>query len=138
MGTVNTPYFSTVTGTGFQQLNTAYAVPSPLWSSIDGAIINASELATGNLAPCLASTDTTAVNTLTVTIGGTAQTAVSTPTAITYAGFVVGSIAGLYQVNVQVPNVGNGSTAVQFPVLVTLGTGSPIPTSQASVTMWIK
>jgi uncharacterized protein (TIGR03437 family) len=145
MGTVNTAYFSSVTVTGFQQPNSSYAVPSPLWTSIDGAVINPAELATStsvlNLPPCLLSTDATATNTLTVTFYGSttgAITAVSTPDAITYAGFVSGSIAGLYQINVQVPAVGTG-TAAAYPVVVSFGTASPaVPASQAGVTMWIK
>jgi len=138
MGTVNTAYFSSVTGTGFQQpAGSSYAVPSPLWTSIDGAVINPAELATGNLAPCLASTDATAVNTLTVTIGTTVVTAATTP-AITYAGFVAGSIAGLYQINVPIPTGTGSGTAAQLPVFVTLGTGSGIPSSQTGVTMWVK
>jgi uncharacterized protein (TIGR03437 family) len=134
MGTVNTAYFSSVTSTGFQQpAGATYAVPSPLWTSIDGAVINPLELATGNLAPCLLSTDALTSNTLTVTIGTTAVTAASTP-AITYAGFVAGSIAGLYQINVPIPTGTGSGTAAQLPVVVTLGTA----TSQSGVTMWVK
>jgi uncharacterized protein (TIGR03437 family) len=135
MGTVNTPYFSSVTGTGFQQLSSTYAVPSPLWASIDGAIINSNFLG-GNLPPCLNPLDlTTAL--LTVTIGGVGQTAANA--GITYAGFVSGSIVGLYQINVvtPVPTTPSGfsaGVASQYPVVVTLGTA----TSQAGVTMWIK
>jgi uncharacterized protein (TIGR03437 family) len=131
--------------TGFQQPNSSYAVPSPLWTSIDGAVINPAELATSsavvNLPPCLSSSDASATNTLTVTFYGSttsAITAVSTPDAITYAGFVSGSIAGLYQINVQVPAVGTG-TAAAYPVVVSFGTATPaVPASQAGVTMWIK
>jgi uncharacterized protein (TIGR03437 family) len=108
-------------------------VPSPLWTSIDGAVINPLELATGNLAPCLLSTDALTSNTLTVTIGTTAVTAASTP-AITYAGFVAGSIAGLYQITVPIPTGTGSGTAAQLPVVVTLGTA----TSQSGVTMWVK
>jgi uncharacterized protein (TIGR03437 family) len=134
MGTVNTPYFSSVTLTGFQQpAGSSYAVPSPLWTSIDGAVINPLELATGNLAPCLLSSDALASNTLTVTIGTTVVTAASTP-AIAYAGFVAGSIAGLYQINVPVPTGTGSGTTAQLPVVVTLGTS----TSQSGVTMWVK
>ncbi len=145
MGTVNTAYFSTVTLTGFQQPSATYAVPSPLWTSIDGAVINPAELATSstvvNLPPCLSTADTSAANTLTVTFIGSTTVAVtdaSSPAAITYAGFVSGSVAGLYQINVQVPAVGTG-TAAAYPVVVSFGTTSP-PTasSQAGVTMWIK
>jgi uncharacterized protein (TIGR03437 family) len=137
MGTVNTP--ASVGSSAPYYPGSSYVVPSPLWSSIDGAIIQTS-LLQGNFAPCLLFSDASATNTLTVTIGTTALTAVSTP-AITYAGFVAGSIAGLYQINVPIPTgIGNGTTAAQFPVVVTLGTTptSPIPSSQSGVTMWIK
>jgi uncharacterized protein (TIGR03437 family) len=74
---------------------------------------------------------------LTVTIGGVGQTAANA--GITYAGFVSGSIVGLYQINVvtPVPTTPSGfsaGVASQYPVVVTLGTA----TSQAGVTMWIK
>jgi uncharacterized protein (TIGR03437 family) len=139
MGTVNTPYIASTTEPGFQQ-PTSYLVPSPLWTSIDGAVINPAEFnantGVANLAPCLSSSDTGAAL-LTVTIGSSVVTAVSTP-AITFAGFVAGSIAGLYQINVPVPTgTGNGTTAAQLPVFVTLGT-SPIISSQSGVTMWVK
>jgi uncharacterized protein (TIGR03437 family) len=144
MGTVNTPYFSSVTATGFQQpAGSGYAVPSPLWSSIDGAVISPALLAlnavspfTPNLPPCLSSTDASATNTLSVTFYGNTTT-VGT---ISYAGFVSGSIAGLYQINVSVPALtGNGTAAAAYPVVVGFGTASPpVPSSQAGVTMWIK
>jgi uncharacterized protein (TIGR03437 family) len=67
-------------------------------------------LSTNVSAPCLGE----APNTLpVVTIGGQAA-------AVAYAGFVADSVAGLYQVNVAVPNVGNG-IAAQYPVVVTMG-----------------
>jgi len=94
-----------------------------------------------NLPPCLSTADISAANTLTVTFFGSTTSAVTdatTPDAITYAGFVSGSVAGLYQINVQVPAVGTG-TAAAYPVVVSFGTATP-PTasSQAGVTMWIK
>jgi len=141
MGTVNTAYFSTVTLTGFQQPSATYAVPSPLWTSIDGAVINPAELAanTGvtNFAPCLSSSDVSATNTLTVTIGTSVITAVSTP-AISFAGFVSGAVAGLYQINVPVPAGTGSGVAAQLPVTVSFGTGGTIVNSQSGVTMWVK
>lgn len=136
MGTVNTAYFATVTGTGFQQPTSTYAVPNPLWTSIDGAVINSAELG-ANSAPCFLAGDTGTTSLITVTIGGTAVTAVTSTNKITYAGFVAGSVAGLYQINVNVPAVGNGSAA-QFPVLVTIGSGGTALSSQTGVTMWIQ
>jgi len=117
-GAVNTPNFTSVSGTGWSA-PTGYVVPS--WTSIDGAVIEGSYLQ-GNYAPCFV----TALPT--VTIGGQTATLIS-------ASFVQGSIAGLYQINVQVPtptgyNVG---VATEFPVVVTQGTVA----SQAGVTVWI-
>ena len=144
MGTVNTPYFSTVTGTGFQQPSATYVVPSPLWTSIDGAVFNATELNTNIAAPCFLSSDAGAVpgtNALiTVTVAGSASTAVLTPgNGITYAGFVTGSIAGLYQINFTVPTgVGNGTSAGLATVVVTVGSAGTAVSSQPGVTMYVE
>ena len=78
----------------------------------------------------------------TVNIGGVAGT-------VTYAGFVSGSVAGLYQINVQLPaSTGNTlypnypltsspinavTAPVQLPVQVKVGTY----TSQSNVTVWV-
>ena len=64
-------------------------------------------------------------------IGGAAATVVS-------AGFVTGSIAGLYQVNVQVPTPTDMPTysagmAQQYNVVVTIGAVA----SQAAVSMYV-
>ncbi len=134
MGTVNTP--ATVTNAAPYYPGSSYVVPSPLWTSIDGAIINTNILQ-GNSAPCFLSADAGATNTITVTIGTTPLTVANT--GITYAGFVPGSIAGLYQINVAVPTgIGNGTSAAQFPVVVGVGTGGTLINSQAGVTMWVK
>jgi len=118
MGTVNTPFFSAVTGTGYSPAS-GYVVPA--WTSIDGAVINTNILQ-GNYAPCFATSYPT------VTIGGASATVLS-------AGFVSGSIAGLYQINVEVPNplVSLGTPPQEYPVIVTVGA---VP-SQAGVTMWV-
>jgi hypothetical protein len=134
MGTVNTP--ASVTNAAPYYPGSSYVVPSPLWTSIDGAIINTSILQ-GNSAPCFLSADAGATNLITVTIGTTPLTVVGTE--ITYAGFAPGSIAGLYQINVAVPTgIGNATTAAQFPVVVTMGSGGTAISSQAGVTMWVK
>jgi uncharacterized protein (TIGR03437 family) len=144
MGTVNTAYFGSVTGTGFQQPSATYAVPNPLWTSIDGAIIDPTELNTNIAAPCFLSADAGAVpgtNALiTVTVTGVGTQAVLTPGAgITYAGFVTGSIAGLYQINFTIPaGAGNGSTATTATVVVTVGSAGTAVTSQPGVTMYIE
>ncbi|HTC90751.1 MAG TPA: hypothetical protein VK686_20750 [Bryobacteraceae bacterium] len=121
MGTVNTPFFSSVTGTGYTPAS-GYVVPA--WTSIDGAVMNAT-LLQGNFAPCFATSPPTVV------IGGAPATVVS-------AGFVTGSIAGLYQINVQVPTptalpTYAALTPQQYNVVVTIGGVA----SQAGVTMYI-
>lgn len=118
MGAVNTPFFASVSGTGWSAAS-GYTVPN--WTSIDGAVLEASYLQ-GNYAPCFVTTVPT------VTIGGVAATVIS-------AGFVEGSVAGLYQVNVQVPTPDgyDAGVATQFPVVVTQNGVS----SQAGVTLWI-
>jgi len=89
--------------------------PSPLWASIDGAVIHSAWLATKTFPPCFATSPT-------VTIGGKAAT-------VTYAGFVADSVGGLYQINATVPATVTPGTAV--PVVVTVGAA----TSQPGVTM---
>lgn len=118
MGAVNTPYFATVTGTGWSAAS-GYTVPN--WTSIDGAVIEASYLQ-GNYPPCFATLVPS------VTIGGVAATIIS-------ASFVEGSIAGLYQVNVEVPtpNGYNVGVATEFPVVVTQNGVA----SQTGVTVWV-
>jgi hypothetical protein len=118
MGTVNTPFFASVTGTGYSPAS-GYVVPA--WTSIDGAVINPAILQ-GNYAPCFATSYPT------VTIGGASATVLS-------AGFVAGSVTGLYQINVEVPNplASLGSPPQQYPVVVTVASVA----SQTGVTMWV-
>jgi uncharacterized protein (TIGR03437 family) len=124
-----------VTGTN------AYTPPSPAWTTIDGAIMNYGPNAivegTGsdlNYPPCMATA------TITVTVGpATNQVA----TTVVYAGFVSGSVAGLYQINATLPAslVGTGGTTLAGtgaqPVTVTITPVSPATTftSQSGVTM---
>jgi len=111
MGTVNT----SVSGGGYVP-PTGYAPPNPAWTSIDGAVIRSVLLSANVSPPCLGAV---AANLPTVSIGGQSAT-------VSYAGFVADSVAGLYQVNVAVPNVGNGSSAAQFPLIVTVqGVSAP-------------
>jgi uncharacterized protein (TIGR03437 family) len=103
-----------------------YVLPSPAWSSIDGAVMR-SAIMQGNYAPCFIHASLP-----TVTIGGVAAN-------VTYAGFVSDSIAGLYQINAEVPTPTDApayaaDTPQQYNVVVTMGGAS----SQAGVTMWIK
>ena len=108
-------------------------------TTLDGVIINSALLNTNRLAPCFRSTSDSSGTPPTVTIGGVAGT-------VTYAGWVADSVAGLYQLNVQLPS-STGSytttagaslaaitTPVQLPVIVT-APGSR--TSQAGVNMWV-
>jgi uncharacterized protein (TIGR03437 family) len=103
-------------------------------STLDGTLIIPSVLNTGRLVPCILSADNTAV-----TIGSQAAT-------VTYAGWVAGTIAGLYQINVQLPaNVANSFTTqsgltnqsilapVQLPVVVNAGGVN----SQHGVSLWV-
>jgi uncharacterized protein (TIGR03437 family) len=135
MDTVNTPYSATAITNGAFQQASSYVVPAPLWTSIDGAVLLQSELNTNVTVPCFYGTDTGA-NLITVTIGGTAVLVGAT--GITYAGFVNGSIEGLYQINVQVPvpvTAGwESGTSSAVPVTVSMGSA----VSQSGVTMFVK
>jgi uncharacterized protein (TIGR03437 family) len=98
---------------------------------IDGAVLNANRLP-----PCLGTTAAIP----TVTIGGQ-------PATVTYAGWVTGSVAGQYQVNVKLPGSAAGTfvtaagtslaapltAAVQLPVVVTERGFA----SQPGVTIWV-
>lgn len=128
------------TGVGSYQavLQSATSV-SPSLASIDGAVIQSGLLAAGNLPPCLSAVPT-------VKIGGVSAT-------VAYAGFVPDTVAGLYQINVQLPASnttfypyypittspitpsGGFSllSPVQLPVQVTVGSIS----SQSNVTVWV-
>jgi len=118
-------YLTTVNTT----VGTTYTAPNPAWTSLDGAVILASNIVgngTSHFPPCLSA--------VTASINGVAAT-------VGYAGWVAGSVAGLYQVNLTVPAgavpgtyASTGGTPISVPVLVTVGG----KTSQAGVTLWIK
>jgi len=105
-------------------------------TAIDGALILASQLNTGRLAPCFKA----ATNTPTVTIGGQ-------PATVIYAGWSPDLVAGQYQLNVRMPSFSKGpftsasgdiiaaplTAAVQLPVAVSAKGRS----SQAGVTVWV-
>jgi hypothetical protein len=96
----------------------------PSLTTLDGTIIQSSLLGTNLFAPCITGTDLP-----TVTIGSVSGLAVE------YAGFVANSVAGLYQVNVQIPTpTALGITsATQLPISVT----SNGVTSQTGVSIWV-
>jgi uncharacterized protein (TIGR03437 family) len=99
----------------------------------DGAIIQSALLPSNTHPPCLTTLPT-------VSIGG-----VATP-PVTYAGWVADSVAGLYQVNVQLPGSGAGpfvdvnglshgaiTAPVQLPITITANS----VTSQTGVSIWV-
>lgn len=94
----------------------------------DGVVLSDAWLATGRLVPCMAPGD------VAVTIGGV-------PATVTYAGWVQDAIAGLYQINVQLPaaivSAGQFSPAqaTPLPLLVTMQSGAV--SSQAGVNIWV-
>ncbi len=105
-------------------------------TSLDGTVIIPSVLNTGRFQPCMVTGDITHLY-----IGG-----VDAASNITYAGWVAGTIAGLYQVNVKLPvNSASAFTTaagltgqsilqpVQLPVQVVTSSGH----SQAGVTLWV-
>jgi hypothetical protein len=136
MGTVNTP--ATVTNAAPYYPGSSYVLPSPLWTSIDGAIFN-SNIMQGNNPPCFLSTDASATNLLTVTIGTPTPTVLTVANGgIAYAGFAPGSIAGLYQIDAVIPQSSGSGSSVAYPVSVTVGSGGTAVTTQTGVTMYVK
>jgi uncharacterized protein (TIGR03437 family) len=89
-------------------------------TTLDGAILNGTDLDTNTLPPCFTTSPS-------VTIGGAAAT-------VTYAGWVSGSVTGLYQINATVPTK---ATSGDLPVVVTVGTGTAAVSSQTGVTVAI-
>ena len=111
------------------------ASPATALTSNDGLVLQSTLFPSGEIQPCIKSTDNLAVS-----IGGVAG-------VVKFAGWVSGSIAGLYQINVQLPvstatftdvNGVTGaasSTALNLPVVVTTAAGK---SSQLSgVSMWV-
>jgi len=99
---------------------TGWTVPKPKWTNIDGAVIQG-DLILGGSAPCM-------IDPITVTFG-TGPAAVPATVAnglILWAGFSPGSVAGLYQINVQIPP--SAPIGAQ-PVQVTINPNSGVPFS---------
>jgi hypothetical protein len=103
-------------------------------ANIDGDVIQNALIGTGTLPPCLTSLPT-------VKIGGVSAT-------VSYAAFVGDTVAGLYQINLQLPTtvgtfypywplttgpITNLLSNVQLPVEVTVGGNK----SQAGATIWV-
>ena len=112
------------------------AAASSTLTSLDGSIIQSALLDPSRLPPCIQATSTIVP---TATVGG-----VNAP--VKYAGWVPDSVAGLYQVNIQLPgstagpfttvagtSVGSITAPVQLPIVVTSNGVS----SQANVTLWV-
>lgn len=102
-----------------QVVNTAatgYVPPTPAWASIDGAVILGSKIVAG-LPPCM-------TDPISVTFGSGAQavTATTGNGGVLWAGFAAGSVAGLYQINVTIPNGAPTGNAV--PVSFTIGSST--------------
>jgi hypothetical protein len=109
-------------------------------TNIDGAIIQASLIDPSRKPPCMATSSGTPTTIPAVTIGGVAATSIG------YAGFVEGSVAGLYQINVKLPGTTGSFTSptgttitnitgpVALPVVVTSQGG----TSQTGVNIWVQ
>jgi len=122
-------------GIGYLAALNGSVTPNATLLNIDGAVLQ-SALFPGDYAPCITGPSNIPV----VTIGGV-------PATVQYAGFVASTIAGLYQINAQLP-ASQGNTfypnypsqsggltsltaAAQLPVFVTIGG----VTSQAGVTL---
>lgn len=135
---------STLSGTGYSATCIApdsyfalvNAATGASLTSDDGLVIQSALLPSGDLPPCIKANS---VNVPQVTIGGVAAT-------IQYAGWVASSVAGLYQINVQMPasnatftdasgSVGTlpaDGTILHLPVVIQAPTGK---FSQAGVTL---
>jgi uncharacterized protein (TIGR03437 family) len=91
---------------------------SPALTSDDGLVIQPAYVTSGDLEPCLASGNT---DLPTVTIGG-----VNAP--VTFAGWVEGAVAGLYQINVQLPSATSAGLTYAPGTATTVATApSPLP-----------
>ncbi|HUK41402.1 MAG TPA: hypothetical protein VLX11_10170, partial [Candidatus Acidoferrales bacterium] len=101
-------------------INALGTPPSPAWTTVDGAVIQAGKLTTNHFPPCMAT-----ANAVTVTVGGTAAT-------VAYAGWVGDSVAGLYQINATLSKT--VPTGNAEPVVVTVGG----VTAQTGVTMAVQ
>jgi uncharacterized protein (TIGR03437 family) len=113
-GTKTVPGYLQVVNTTVKASSTTTAYTSPAWTTIDGAVISygPNSIISG-LPPCF--TDAISV---TFGTGASAVTATTAPNGgITYAGFVAGAVAGLYQINVKIPaNNPTGAVPIQVSI----------------------
>jgi hypothetical protein len=125
-GTKNAPGYMQIANTTTVAANATTGVvgwkpPSTAWTAIDGAEIQSDLILGTLLPPCF-----TDPITVTFGTGPTAVTATTGNGLVTWAGFTDGSVAGLYQINVQIPP--NNPVGAQ-PIQVTLS-----PTSGGTFT----
>jgi uncharacterized protein (TIGR03437 family) len=78
-------------------------VANPAWLTVDGAVLDGTKFGLFNLPPCFTSG-------VTVTVGG-----VDFSSNVMYAGWVNGSVAGLYQMNLALP-LGSLTAATKVPL----------------------
>ena len=108
-------------------------------TSIDGAIMQSSLIDPSRLPPCMATPSGSGRTLPVVTIGGVPATLVA------YAGFVEGSVAGLYQINVTLPTTvgtfqppsGSTITNVTAPIALPVVVTARGLSSQAGVNIWV-
>jgi uncharacterized protein (TIGR03437 family) len=116
---------NTVSKNGYLQIVNAppsgsgATAPAKAWTNIDGAIFQTNLLLGQSFAPCMVA------ETVTVTFG-TGPGAVTTDSGqgdgVTFAGWSVGSVTGLFQVNTTIPtSAGTGNVPIQ--VSITYGSG---------------
>lgn len=115
-GTKTAPGYLQVVNTTVKASSTTTAYTSPAWTSLDGAVISygPNSIISG-LPPCM-------TDTITVTFGTGANAVLATSAPgglVSYAGFVSGSVAGLYQINVKIP-AGIQGLPGAIPIQVTL------------------
>jgi len=109
----------------------ALSAPSPLLTSIDGAVLQTANIYSNVYAPCFAVSSSAGV-----------QVKLGTAAAInpTYAGFVMGSVAGLYQIDVTLPGSFTPAPVPSTggPIVLAITVGSGTVTSQTGVTIYVK
>jgi len=115
-------------------------VPSPLWSSIDGAVSNTSFLNANVFVPCFLGTDTSATNTLNrhhrdkyPRRSSQRQTAESLTPALSPTPLPV-----FTKSMPVIPESSGTGSVVSYPLTITVGTGGTAVSSQSGVTMWVK